>query len=112
MVRRLLILGVVLAAFVPAIALGAPAGDEGGKLDRELRARARSARGSSRVILRLQPGVSADTAIRGLRGTVGRRLSSVGGQVAYVPDAALLALSRVPGLIGVSLDRRVHGTLE
>lgn len=112
MVRRLLVLGVALAAFVPATALGAPSSDDGGKLDRELRDRARSARGSSRVILRLQPGASADTAIRALRGTVGRRLSSVGGQVAYVPDTALLALSRVPGLIDVSLDRRVHGTLE
>ena len=112
MVRRLLVLGVVLAALVPATALGAPAGDDGDKLDRELRARALSARGSSRVILRLQPGASADSAIRGLRGTIGRRLTSVGGQVAYIPDASLLALSRMPGLIDVSLDRRVHGTLE
>jgi serine protease AprX len=124
MVRRLLVLVTVLAAFVPAAAFGAPAGDgrsadarpvapsEGGKLDGELQARARASRGSSRVILRLQPGVSAETAIRGLRGTVGRRLSSVGGQVAYIPDSSLLALSRVPGLIGVSLDRRIHGTLE
>jgi serine protease AprX len=56
--------------------------------------------------------VSADAAIRRLRGTIGRRLTSVGGQVAYLPDSALLALSRTPGLIGASLDRRVHGTLE
>ena len=112
MVRRLIVLTVVLAALGPAAAFGAPAGDDTAKLDRELRDRARSARGSSRVILRLHPGVSADTAIRGLRGTIGRRLASVGGQVAYVPDSALLALTRVPGLIDVSLDRRVHGTLE
>ena len=112
MVRRLILLGALLAAFVPGAAFGAPAGDDQGKLDHELRARAHSARGSSRVILRLQPGVSADTAIRGLRGTVGRRLASVGGQVAYLPDSALLALTRVPGLIDISLDRRVHGTLE
>lgn len=111
MVRRLLVLCVALAALVPATVRGA-SGDDPEKLDRELRARARSARGHSRVILRLQPGVSADTTIRGLRGSVGRRLSSVDGQVAYVPDSSLLALSRVPGLIAVSLDRRLHGTLE
>jgi serine protease AprX len=110
MVRRVLVLGVLLAAFGPGVAFGAPGDDK--KLDRELQARAVAARGSSRVILRLQPGVSAETVIRGLRGTVGRRLSSVGGQVAYIPDTSLLALARVPGLIGVSLDRRVHGTLE
>ena len=71
--------------------------------------------GSSRVIVRLHPGVSADAAdaaIRGLRGTLGRRLPSVGGQVAYVPDTALAALARLPGVNGVSLDRRVQGTLE
>ena len=82
------------------------------KLDRELRQRASAPRGHSRVILRLKPGVSADVAIRGLRGTVGRRLASVGGQVADVPDTALDALARLPGVNGVSLDRRVHGTME
>lgn len=85
------------------------------RLDRELRERALTARGSSRVILRLSPGVSpvsTELAIRALRGTIGRRLLSVGGQVASVPDSALAALSRLPGVESVSLDRRVHGTLE
>ena len=100
----------MLAAFAPGAAFGAPSAEA--TLDRELRARARAARGSSRVILRFEPGVSADAAIRRLRGTIGRRLPSVGGQVAYLPDSALPALSRVPGLIAASLDRRVHGTLE
>jgi subtilisin family serine protease len=50
--------------------------------------------------------------IRGVRGTLGRRLVSVAGQVADVPDAALDALSRLPGVDGISLDRRVEGTLE
>src|SRR3954464_2285586 len=85
------------------------------KLERELAQRARAPRGSSRVILRLTPGTpvaSAEAAIRGVRGMVGRRLASVGGQVAYVPDAALDALGRLPGVASVSLDRRVQGTLE
>lgn len=85
------------------------------RLDRELRARALAPIGSSRVILRLDPGVSPDAteaAIRGARGSVGRRLASVRGQVAYVPDAALDALGRLPGVSSVSLDRRIYGTLE
>jgi len=107
-----------MAALVSAPAAAAPEGRpdvDSPKLDRELRERARASRGSSRVILRLGPGVppaSADAAIRGLRGTIGRRLLSVGGQVAYVPDSALPALARLPGVQGVSLDRRVQGTLE
>jgi serine protease AprX len=112
MVRRLLTLGAILAALTPAaFAASRPHAGEP-KLDRELRQRASAPRGRSRVILRLNPGVSADLAIRGLRGTVGRRLAAGGGQVAEVPDTALDALSRLPGVNSVSLDRRVHGTME
>jgi serine protease AprX len=109
MVRRLLSIGVLLAA---CVAPAAAAGADGGKLDRELRLRALAPRGHSRVIVRLNPGVSGDALIRGVRGTVGRRLTSVGGQVADIPDSSLEALARLPGVSGVSLDRRVHGTLE
>ena len=85
------------------------------RLDGELRVRAQAPTGSSRVILRLDSGVSPETteaAIRGARGIVGRRLASVRGQVAYVPDAALEALGRLPGVASISLDRPVFGTLE
>src|SRR6185436_7159817 len=115
MVRRLFIFGALLTSLAPA-ALAAPRPHaENAKLDRELRQRAGAPRGHSRVILRLKPGVSADAAglaIRSLRGTVGRRLAFGRGQVADVPDTALDALSRLPGVDGVSLDRRVHGTME
>jgi len=86
-----------------------------GKLDRELRLRALAPRGHSRVIVRLDPGVSSDAGdkiIAGVRGQAGRRLTSVGGQVADVPDSVLAELARTPGVSGVSLDRRVQGTLE
>src|SRR5258706_13937749 len=85
MVRRLLTVAAMLAALAPA-ASAAQASDA--TLDRELRHRAGAPRGYSRVILRLNPGVSAgvaDAGIRGLRGIVGRRLTSVSGQVADVP---------------------------
>ena len=114
MVRRFLVLGAILAALVPvpAGARDAADGRDTAKLDGELRERARAPRGNSRVILHLDAGASADAGIRRLRGLVGRRLASVGGQVAYVPDSALEALSRIPGVTGVSLDRPINGTLE
>jgi serine protease AprX len=111
MARRLLILAMLLAAFAPA-AFGAGQDGSPSKLDRELQQRAQAPRGHSRVILRLTPGTDAELAIRGVRGMLGRRLLSVSGQVADVPDAALDALSRLPGVSGISLDRRVEGTLE
>ena len=115
MVRRLVTLGALLTLLAPA-AMAAPRPHaDNAKLDRELRQRASAPRGHSRVILRLKPGVSIDAAgaaIRGLRGTVGRRLAFGRGQVADVPDTALDALARLPGVDGVSLDRRIHGTLE
>ena len=118
MVRRLLVLGALIAALAPAPGLAAPAGGSNtgpSRLDPELRERAQTARGSSRVILRLNPGVApaaADLAISKLRGTPGRRLISVGGQVAYLPNSSLAALARLPEVESVSLDRRVQGTLE
>src|SRR5215510_12047805 len=109
MVRQLLSIAVLLTACVAPAAAADHTPDA--KLDRELRVRARAPRGHSRVIVRLSPGVSGDALIRGVRGTAGRRLASVGGQVADVPDSALATLARLPGVDGISLDRRVHGTL-
>jgi subtilisin family serine protease len=116
MVRRLFIFAIVLAALAPAAAAAPPAtvfSKTDAKLDRELRQRASAPRGTSRVIVRLNAGLTpgaADAVIRNLRGTVGRRLA--GGQVADVPDTSLDALARLPGVSGVSLDRPVHGTME
>ena len=118
MVQRLLALVALLAALAfaaPAVHLSARADTGNVRLDRELQERAGARPGSSRVILRLKPGVSpaaADLAIRKVKGTSGRRLLSVGGQVAYVPNSSLAALAALPGVQSVSLDRRVYGTIE
>ncbi len=112
MVRRLVTLGAILAAFAPAVwAAPRPVGGEA-RLDRQLLHRAGAPLGHSRVIVHLKPGASVDSGIRKLRGMVGRRLASGGAQVADIPDSALDALARLPGVIGVSLDRRVQGTME
>jgi serine protease AprX len=115
MLRRLLTLAAILTTAAPPVWAGprpaGPASDEV-RLDRELQLRAGVPGGHSRVIVYLTPGASAESGIRGLRGTVGRYLASVDGQVAYLPDSALAALAHLPGVTGVSLDRRVHGTME
>jgi serine protease AprX len=101
---------------IAALLLAAPtvlAADEwGSKLDRALRQRAREPRGSSRVIIQTAAGMPADALVHAVRGTPGPRLPLAGAQVADVPDAALESLARRPGVRAVSLDRRVHGTLE
>jgi serine protease AprX len=110
--RRLLF----VAALAVAVASSAAADDlthaADAKLDRTLRHRAHAPAGHSRVILTVDPGVDVDAAIRSARGTLGRRFSVVRGQVADVPDQALDALAALPGVRGISLDRRVQGTLE
>src|SRR4051794_17355821 len=110
MVRRLLVALALLAAAGPHALAASHVGDA--KLDSELRDRAHAPRGRSRVILRLAPGASADAVVERLRGTLGRRLSPVGGQVAEVPDTALETLASLPAVAGISLDRGVTGTLE
>jgi len=112
MARRLLILAALLSAFT-SVAFAAGGQDSFlPKLDRALQQRARAPQGHSRVILRLTPGANPESAIQRVRGTLGRRLVSIEGQVADVPDAALDALTRLPGVSSISLDRRVQGTLE
>jgi len=112
MARRLFILATLLAACASAVPAEERQDPVGAKLDRALQQRALAPQGHSRVIVRVAPGADAERAIRGVRGTLGRRLASVDGQVADVLDTALDTLSRLPGVSGVSLDRLVEGTLE
>ena len=118
MFQRLFALGAVLAALAlgaSAVPLSARTDPGELRLDSVLQDRAAALRGSSRVIVRVQPGVSpaaADAAIRNVKGLSGRRLLSVAGHVAYVPNASLATLAAWPGVESVSLDRRVYGTLE
>ena len=85
--------------------------DPAGRLDPALELRAARGRGISRVIIRTADGLPATRAIKAVAGRPGRHLPRI-GQVALVPDSALLQLASLPGVSAVSLDRRVHGTLE
>ena len=100
---------IVLMAMVPAPARGAAAD---GKLDPPLRARADRGEGLSRVIVRTLPGVSATPAIKSVAGIAGRRLAMLDAQVALVADTSLDSLAARADVLSVTLDRRVHGTLE
>jgi serine protease AprX len=110
MVRRTFLLIAVLAAMAaPVLAAGQGAD---GRLDAALQARAQVSRGTSRVIIQTTDGPAADAWIRSLHGIPGRRLPLLHGQVAQIPDSALSELAARPGILAVSLDRRVSGTLE
>jgi subtilisin family serine protease len=107
--RVVLVIALLTAGAVPALAAGHGAS---GKLDPTLRARALTARGTSRVIIETTDGVAADRLIRSLKGKPGRRLGLLRGQVADIPNAALEALADRPDVRAVRLDRRVTGTME
>jgi serine protease AprX len=107
--RVVLVIALLTAVAVPALAAGHGAS---GKLDPTLRARALTARGTSRVIIETTDGIAADRLIRSLKGKPGRRLGLLRGQVADIPNAALEALADHPGVRAVRLDRRVTGTME
>ena len=104
--------------FVLLLVLAAPGGasarsaDPDQKLDTTLRARANDPSTTSRVIVRTLPGTSAIAAIKAAGGTAGRKLPLLHGQVAIVPDAALIQLAARPEVISIDADRRVYGAME
>ena len=109
-----------VASFVVLLLLAAPAWVSArttdddprlSRLDPALRARADQPRGLSRVIIETVNGGPATAAIRAAAGRPGRYLRTI-GQVALVPDVALLQLASRPEIRSISLDRRVQGTLE
>jgi serine protease AprX len=110
MLKRL----VVAIVLLTAVAFPALASDQrgGGKLDAALRARALAAGGTSRVIIETIDGAAADRLIRSVRGTPGRRLRLLRGQVADIPNNALAALANHASVRAIRSDRRVTGTLE
>jgi serine protease AprX len=107
--RILLLLALFAATAVPAHAAGHD-GDR--KLDPALRARAHAGRGTSRIILQTVDGSPADSLIRAVSGTPGRRLPWAASQVAEIPDRALDTLADNPRISALALDRPVQGTIE
>jgi len=85
------------------------------KLDAVLKGNARQRGGYSRVIVHTDPAhpkKDIRQLIRELGGKLGRTLPAISAQVAFVPNAALVALADSPLVERVSLDRVVVGTME
>jgi serine protease AprX len=107
--RTLLLIAWFAASAVPALAGGH--GDDR-KLDSVLRARAHSGSGMSRVIVQTADGVRADALILAIKGKPGRSLPQLHSQVAEIPDRAIDILASDPGILALSVDRPVQGTME
>ena len=115
---RLLALVFFIAAAGPSASTNAPV--KAGvpamkKLDKGLKARASRITGRSRVIIRAAEGASAQsvsTLVRVAGGASGRDLPIIGGRVAELPNAALMALAGHPLVAQVSQDRPIVGAME
>ena len=82
------------------------------RFDAVLRVRAHAPAGVSQVIVRLSTDDDLSMQIRALGGSPIRRMTALGILVARIPDAALHQLSGLPGVLSVSLDRRVRSTVD
>jgi serine protease AprX len=103
---------VALGAF---FALAAPAYAAGGgaaKLEAALRGTLGGPNRTVRVIVRGDDPVAVEGAVAGAGGVAGRRLRGIGAVVAKVPASRLEGLAASPHVRGISLDRRIEGTLE
>jgi serine protease AprX len=122
MIRRVFAVACVLLVCASNAAATGNEGNEGnqgdGKLDAALLARAHAAwtldahAKTSRVIVRTTDGGPATALITLVGGMAGRYFSSVGGQVARVPNRALLWLAGQADIAGISLDRAVRDTMD
>jgi len=120
--RSLIFIAMLVLTGVPGIADAGPDtkpsargpfdARSGQKLDLPLRARARTGRGTSRVIIETNDVSATDRLIRSLQGTPGRRLGLLRSQVAVVPNGALETLASRGGVTSIRLDRPVQGTME
>ena len=101
----------ILATAEPTHLAASP--DALGKLDTMLRARAGAAHGHSRVIVRTKLSLPlADLVVRGVGGSLLRRIPSIACQVVVVPNAALRRLAANPLVEHVALDRVIVGAME
>ena len=110
MARRVLISMVVLAMLAGQALASEPTCDA--RFDAVLRLRAHAPAGVSQVIVRLSTDDDLSVQIRALGGSPIRRIASLGILVARIPDSALHRLAGLPGVLSISLDRRVQGTAD
>ena len=105
-----------LAATLVCALVGAPpayaarAGDHP-KLDKKLNERT-SQGGTSRVIVMLKPGWTADAETKKLGGKLGRSLDSINGKVAELPNGQLKKLADYAGVERIVWDRPLDSKMN
>jgi serine protease AprX len=112
MPRSVLVLGVLLSCLTPAIPAAADDRISAAKLDVALRQRAETGHGFARVIIRATSVDAVEPLVARVGGRTGRHLTGINGIVAEVPAGSLRDLASAPGVLRISLDRRVEGSLE
>ncbi len=81
------------------------------KLDRKLNDRAATS-GTSRVIVMMKPGWTADSEATKLGGRFGRRLALINGQVIELSNTQLRRLADYPGVARIVHDRPIGGEMN
>jgi serine protease AprX len=112
MARSVLVLGALVSLLTPLVPASADTRPPAGKLDIALQRRIADSRGSARVIVRGTNVADVETMVATVGGRIGRRLSGIDAVVAEIPVRRLVDISSLPGVLGVSLDRPIEGTLE
>jgi serine protease AprX len=112
MARSVLVLGALVSLLTPGVSSAAGEVAPAGKLDIVLQHRIAASQGSVRVIVRATDVSEVETQVAAAGGRIGRRLTGINAVVAEVPVRSLVGIASLPGVRGVSLDRRVEGALE
>ena len=112
MARSVLVLGVVSSLLTTGVSSAAGEVAPGARLDSVLQRRMAAAQGWVRVIVRATDVSEVETQVAAAGGRIGRRLTGISAVVAEVPVQRLLNIASMPGVRGVSLDRRIDGALE
>jgi serine protease AprX len=112
MARSVLVLGALISLLTPGVSSAAGEVVPAARLDTILQRRIAAGQGSVRVIIRATDVSEVETQVAAAGGQIGRRLTGINAVVAEVPVRSLAGIASLPGVRGVSLDRKVDGALE
>jgi serine protease AprX len=112
MARSVLVLGALIFLLLPRASFAGGERLPALKLDGVLQRQMAATHGRVRIIVRATDVSAVETVVASAGGRVGRRLTGINAVVVEVPVTALAGIASLPVVVGVSLDRRIEGTLE